>query len=51
MNVTEPFVPSQRPGVAGPPDLEAVQPRPADARLECPYTDAEIDEIFDAWKR
>ena len=48
MSVTEPLGPSKRPAVAGTPDLEAVQPRPADAWLECPYTDAKIDEIFDA---
>jgi hypothetical protein len=51
MSVTEPLVPSPRPVVAIPPDLEADQLRPSEASSACPYTDDEIDAIFDAWKR
>lgn len=33
------------------PTLEAPRLSPEDVLEGCPYTDAEIDEIFDAWQR
>jgi hypothetical protein len=37
--------------VTAAPATEASLDWPEDLWRQCPYTDAEIDEIFDAWKR